>query len=39
LKPDVAANTGFVRVSRPEAVAEMTQIFAVKDAPYSPDYY
>jgi predicted acetyltransferase len=39
LKPEVAANTGFVRVSRPEAVAEMAQIFAVRDAPYSPDYY
>jgi predicted acetyltransferase len=39
LKPEVAANTGFVRVSRPEAVAEMAQIFAVNDAPYSPDYY
>jgi predicted acetyltransferase len=39
LKPEVAANTGFVRVSRPGAVAEMTQIFAVRDAPYSPDYY
>jgi len=28
-----------VRVTRPAAVDEMVQIFAVNDAPYSPDYY
>ena len=39
MRPDVAANTGFVRVIRPDAIAEMMQVFAVKDAPFSPDYY
>jgi predicted acetyltransferase len=39
MRADVAANTGFVRVVRPDAIAEMMQVFAVKDAPYSPDYY
>lgn len=39
MRSDVAANTGFVRVTRPDAIAEMMQVFAVKDAPYSPDYY
>ncbi len=39
LKPRVAAQTGFVQVTRPAAVEEMAQIFAVNDAPYSPDYY
>jgi predicted acetyltransferase len=39
MRPDVAANIGFVRVTRPDAIAEMMQVFAVKDAPYSPDYY
>jgi predicted acetyltransferase len=39
IKPEVAATTGFVQVNRPEAIAEMTQLFAVRDAPYSPDYY
>jgi predicted acetyltransferase len=39
LRPDIAANAGFVRVTRPDAVAEMMQVFAVRDEPYSPDYY
>jgi predicted acetyltransferase len=39
LKPEVAAATGFVRVLRPESVAEMTQVFAVTDPPYCPDFY
>jgi predicted acetyltransferase len=39
LKPRVAAESGFVHVTRPAAVDEMTQVFAVNDPPYSPDYY
>ncbi|MEO8456658.1 MAG: GNAT family N-acetyltransferase [Chloroflexota bacterium] len=39
MRSDVAANTGFVKVNRPDAIAEMMQVFAVKSAPYSPDYY
>lgn len=39
LKPETAAETGFVRVNRAEAVAEMTQVFAVTDPPFCPDFY
>jgi predicted acetyltransferase len=39
MRSDVAANNGFVKVIRPEAIAEMMQVFAVRDGPYSPDYY
>lgn len=39
LRPSVAVSTGFARLHRPEALAEMEQVFAVLDAPYCPDYY
>lgn len=39
MKPRVAVTTGFARLNRPEALAEMEQAFAVLDAPYCPDYY
>ena len=39
LRPSVAMTTGFARLHRPEALAEMEQVFAVLDAPYCPDYY
>ena len=39
LRPSVAATTGFARLIRPEALAEMEQAFAVLDSPYCPDYY
>lgn len=37
--PRVAVDTGFARLHRPEALAEMEQAFAVLDAPYCPDYF
>ena len=39
LKPETAAESGFIRVNRTEAVAEMAQVFAVTDPPFCPDYY
>lgn len=39
LAPRIAVATGFARLHRPEALAEMEQVFAVLDAPYCPDYY
>jgi len=39
MKPETAALAGFMRENRPEALVEMSQIFAVRDEPFCPDYY
>lgn len=39
LKPEWAATSGFLKVTRPEAVEELTRLFAVNDPPFSSDHY
>jgi predicted acetyltransferase len=39
LTPEWAARSGFLRVTRPEAIEELARLFAVKDAPFSPEHY
>jgi predicted acetyltransferase len=39
LRPAVGVTTGFARLQRPDALADMEQVFAVADAPFCPDYY